>query len=73
MKENKIVELGIDKNYTKELDELIKEGWNVISAEPIEKIYIQIVGSRFVLQREKDNMKQKCATKSQQKRNKSRI
>jgi len=53
MKEKKVVEFSKDKDLAKELEKFTKEGWTVISGEPIEKIYVEIIGRRFTLEREK--------------------
>lgn len=51
MKKTKVVELSLDKDISKELEKLKKEGWRIVAKEPIEKIITKIVGSRFTLEK----------------------
>lgn len=51
MKEKKILEFLKGEDYQKELDRLQKEGWKLVSGEPIEKVIVKVIGKRFTLEK----------------------
>ena len=38
-------------NLTEEIEKIESEGWRITGAEPIEKIRVDIIGRRFILEK----------------------
>jgi hypothetical protein len=45
------VYFGEDTNLEDEINKIQAEGWRITGAEPIEKIKVEIVGRRFILEK----------------------